>query len=236
MSPALWTILFTLVLGGAFLLLQPWLARRRAHGALSTLSAPYGWDDFWRWFAQKERELRDLGDEDLAIAMMAELFKVEHRIEIHVQLADEPGRPREVVFTANGDATLFADVKALVQAAPTLPGWTFHALQPPGGFDFTFEVEPGKEIDAESLRFAAFTIPGQPGALGVRVFVPADVAVRLEAGREVGSIVAIGVGEEAAARVARIEPASLAEAPREARPMAELAGVIASRWAERPKA
>src|SRR5687768_7412868 len=95
--------------------------------------------EFWRWFASEEAELRAAGGQVVADRVEAQLRLVDPRIGIEV---GEPEAQRELIFTAWSDAEAFPAVRALVEAAPKpLARWKLIALKPPRGFEFAIDVD-----------------------------------------------------------------------------------------------
>ena len=96
-------------------------------------------------------------------------------------------------------------MKALVAAAPALDGWSFVALKPPMGFDFTLEAD-GVELDGVG---AALRAPGGPGGLGLRLYLPEAVAKEDDVEQLIRLLLQTGVGEENAAGIVHVEAAPL---------------------------
>ncbi len=127
------------------------------------------------------------------------LKAIDERLD--VEITDDDGT-RTVVLTANGESELFGVVHALVDAAPSIPRWRFVALRPAG--DFNFEIESGGlRFGVSALTFQVIDHEVPPGHLAIRLLVPnpqlpewSDIALQ---------IIEVGLGEEAAARIAHIE-------------------------------
>ena len=161
-------------------------------------------EEFWRWFAAEEAELRGAGGQIVADRVESRLREHDPRIGIEV---GDPGEARELIFTGWSDAEAFGAVRSLVGAAPDLsPGWKLIALKPPRGFEFGIEVD-GLQVDARRLWFDALASPEAPEALGVRVYVGvgAPSSDRRWA-QALALIIETGIGEDAAAQIDYIEP------------------------------
>lgn len=179
---------------------------------------------FWKWFSTESAALRSLEPELLA-ERLAEALR-SHVGDLGVEVGDEeeePAQLQEVVFTADGDATRFDAVKALVAAAPALDGWSFVALKPPMGFDFTLEAD-GVELDGSALRFEPLM---GPDGLGLRLYLPETVAKEDDVEQLIRLLLQTGVGEENAAGIVHVEAAPLSSPEaREAIALPELANYL----------
>jgi hypothetical protein len=165
-------------------------------------------EEFWRWFAAQEPQLRGADGQVVADAVEARLREIDPRVGVEVS---DPGDERELIFTAWSQREAFPVVHALMAAAPRgLAGWRLIALKPPRGFGFAIDVE-GLRIDASQLRFDPLASPQAPGALGVRVYVagaPAMAAADEQWAQTLALIIETGIGEDAAAQIDYLEPAS----------------------------
>ena len=171
---------------------------------------------FWKWFSTESAALRAMEPELLA-ERLAEALR-SHVGDLGVEVAEEEeeeaaAKLQEVVFTADGDAARFDAVKALVAAAPALDGWSFVALKPPMGFDFTLEAD-GVELDGSALRFEPLV---GPGGLGLRLYLPEAVAKEDDVEQLIRLLLQTGVGEENAAGIVHVEAAP-SPPPRPRRP------------------
>jgi hypothetical protein len=79
----------------------------------------------------------------------------------------------------------FPLVKAIIACAPNIRGWSFIALKPPMGFDFTTNYE-GILFDPSSMWFLPLVSNSRPQELGLRVGVPNLIpAIKRQAGNAV---------------------------------------------------
>lgn len=180
---------------------------------------------FWDWFSENEAALRGLSGAQVAEAIYAELTEVDQRLGVEVQGAKAPRR--EVIFTAYGDAEAFPAVESLVEAAPAIAGWSFVALKPARGFDFS--VDAGEiVIDAAKLIFDPLRSPQAPNALAIRFFVASELAESGGIEEVLWLILETGLGERAAAEITHIEAAAESDASGDELAIGELSGYI--RW------
>lgn len=152
---------------------------------------------FWKWFLEHEKRLRLIeGDTDRLLQEVCGALGAV-REGLGVEVSEEEQGIRDLIITAEGDVSLFEEIKSLVAQAPRLPHWRFIALKPPRGFDFTLDVS-GVCIAPSDLVFEALVCNSAPHALGIRVFVPVELVAR--GGLElVRKVIEIGLGEEMAA-------------------------------------
>jgi hypothetical protein len=170
---------------------------------------------FWTWFAAHERRLRAMKDSQDALwdTALAELKRVKKGFAF--EMSEEAKGSREFVITAQeGDRKLFGVVDAMVAAAPLLRGWTFVALKPAMGFDFTHSYE-GVVYDPKAMWFLPLNLTDRPGDLGLRVGVPSLRELDQDAAEfAVTIILETGLGErERAADVQYVEVTRLPNDP-----------------------
>lgn len=160
-------------------------------------------EEFWRWFASEESDLRQADGQAVADAVEARLREIDPRVGIEVS---DPAEERELILTAWSQRDAFAVVHTLMAAAPqALPGWKIIALKPARGFQFAIDVD-GVRIDAGALRFEVLGSPQAPGALGVRIYAPNAPAADERWAQTLALIIETGIGEKAAAQIDYIEP------------------------------
>src|SRR5690606_25809348 len=78
-------------------------------------------DDFWRWFCANERQLKDRGHprrEALADELLERLQQVSEQLWFELGLMKDGSG--HLIVTAEGNTGAFADVVALVDAAPAI--------------------------------------------------------------------------------------------------------------------
>lgn len=161
---------------------------------------------FWKWFQQHDASLRALphsGDPfwDTALSQL----KLVHD-RLCFEMADPVDKRRDFVITAQGDPRMFPLVDAMVAAAPSIRAWTFVALKPAMGFDFTHEYE-GVLYDPKSMWFLPLERADHPAHLGLRIGVPSLRDIDQDAAEfAVTIILETGLGErERAADVQHTE-------------------------------
>jgi hypothetical protein len=76
-----------------------------------------------------------------------------------------------LIITAEGNQDAFPSADALVAAAPDIAGWTFIALKPPLGFDFS-HTDGAVSLDVSKLWFLPTKSTENPSALGVIIGFP----------------------------------------------------------------
>ena len=165
--------------------------------------------EFWSWFSAEEPRLRAAAPQAVTGEIEDQVRALDPRIGI--ELGDAV--VRELIFTVYVQVEAFARVKALVAAAPKFDHWRMIALKPARGFDFAIEVGGGK-VDAAAITFEALDSPAMPDAVGIRCFVDELLVSNANSGGILRLIIATGIGEEAAARIAHLEVAPRSRAPR----------------------
>lgn len=128
--------------------------------------------DFWRWFCANERQLKDRGHprrEALADELLERLQQVSEQLWFELGLMKDGSG--HLIVTAEGNTGAFADVVALVDAAPAIEGWEITAFKPPRGFGFVLN-RSGIAIDPRQAQFVALEDPDDPGFFGIEVGFP----------------------------------------------------------------
>ena len=133
---------------------QPWFERTRRHkGAKPYVSSARSLNSdvgckltaiarFWRWFAENASRYRRLDvpeKEDLLNELQAALQA--YNADLWFEVGGAPEGPRELVISAEGKRSAFGAVRALVAAAPLIPGWKAVAFKPRQGFEFVTSYE-----------------------------------------------------------------------------------------------
>jgi hypothetical protein len=181
---------------------------------------------FWAWFTANADRYRDVEVPEKD-QLLDELESRLHRYHprLYFEVGGMPAGPRELVITAEGDASLFPTVERLVAAAPQIAGWEAVALKQPGGFDFV--INYGRfRIEPDTCWFQALVSKSDPRRLGVRVACP---NFSLEAEKTFLSAIYIlldsGLGERVASlEIAYVEVAAVPPDP-EAEGYAPLPGL-----------
>lgn len=179
---------------------------------------------FWQWFVRHEAELRTSAADHVPDRIEAELRRIDPRLG--VELSD-PGEQREMILTAWSRRDAFGAVRDLVAAAPaaSLPNWQIIALKPPRGFRFSVDFG-GLRIDAAGMRFDPLASPQAPEALGLRIYVSGAPPADERWSRALPLVIETGLGEEAAAEIAHIEPAPAPPPDEKALPLEQLAAYV----------
>lgn len=192
---------------------------------------------FWTWFRANDAKLKAMPNADHPFwdTALAQLQLV-HR-GLRFEMSDPVRGRREFVITAEGDSKLFPLVDALVAAAPSMDTWTFVALKPAMGFDFTHQYEDVL-YDPKSMWFLPLATEGHPDALGLRIGIPSLRELDQDAAEfAVTIILETGLGErERAADVQYVEVVRLPNDPAKEGyiELPELAAYIA--WLKRKRA
>ena len=155
--------------------------------------------DFWRWFVDHRSEFDRLGEPNEAFwdIALGELKKVDERLWF--ELSETDGPVREFVVTTEGQIEAFPIVVALVSHAPEVEGWTFVALKPPMGFDFTTRYED-MLFDPSHMWFLPLESASRPHEFGMRVGVEGLGSMDAAAARgAILVVLATALGERAAA-------------------------------------
>lgn len=124
---------------------------------------------FWDWFSAEECRFRNIETPEKEV-LLSELQ--EHIQQFHPQLWFEIGGdaagPRELIITAEGNISLFPEVRRLVFAAPRIDGWKFIAFKPAQGFHFNLRYDD-LNLSPEATWFLPLESSTAPEALGLRV-------------------------------------------------------------------
>ncbi len=159
--------------------------------------------EFWKWFGDEERHLRQLDAQELVDVLCSRLSWLKPDLSIEVSIPKEPEHEVEVIVSVAGNRARFADVRELVGQAPTLSDWRFLALKPARGFDFTADIG-GCQVKANELFFDPLSA-GDSISLGVQLYAPTGLAQH-PANEEIAwTILETGIGEEACSFIARVD-------------------------------
>ena len=126
-------------------------------------------DRFWSWFVENEERFRDV-DVPEKEALLDEILEHVHEYcdQLYFETGGDPAGPWELIISAGGDRDHFAEVSALVAAAPDVEGWEFIAFKPASGFEFVTDYE-GLRLDPQEMWF----LPVVSGSkLGLRISSP----------------------------------------------------------------
>lgn len=156
------------------------------------------------WFHSEGSYLRSLSAEIAADRIAAELERVDERLGIEIG-EDDDRQPRELIFTAYSDTSLFGVVYDLVAKLGDTEGWHIVPLKPPRGFDFQLDLG-SIVIDASILKFSRLDHPEGGLALIASKRSIRTISALPDGGEELGwLIVETGIGEELAASITHIE-------------------------------
>ncbi|MFZ0479908.1 MAG: hypothetical protein WAL71_12215 [Terriglobales bacterium] len=153
---------------------------------------------FWAWFATHKLEFASLtlGKPFWDIALK-EIKKVDEHLWFELSRDSHP--VREFIVTAEGHVSSFPIAEELVRLAPNIEGWSFIALKPAQGFQFTTIYE-GTRFDPRQIWFLPLESKSRPGDLGIQIAVPGlDAMDKTTAHSAVLVILDTGLGERSAA-------------------------------------
>lgn len=154
---------------------------------------------FWAWFVAHEAEFSRLAspDEPFWDLALVQLKSVDEHLWFELSRDHHPDR--ELIVTAEGHVSSFPMAEKLVRLAPETEGWSFIALKPAQGFEFTTTYE-GTTFDPRRMWFLPLESQSHPGDLGIRVAVPG--LDRMDRSRTESAVLVIldtGLGERSAA-------------------------------------
>ena len=155
--------------------------------------------EFWAWFATHDLEFLRLGTADDPFWNLAleQLKKVDENFWFELSHHRHPAR--EFIVTAEGHVESFPMAEELVRLAPKIEGWTFIALKPAQGFQFTTNYE-GTLFDPHQMWFLPLQNESRPGDLGIQIAVPRlDGMDKIVAHNAVLVILDTALGERSAA-------------------------------------
>jgi len=97
-------------------------------------------EKFWQWFIRHELILKDKAHperEDRADELLQQLKQFSE--ELWFEMGVRPDGSGHLIISAEGNVDGFSDVRALVNAAPSIQGWEITAFKPPRGFGFVLK-------------------------------------------------------------------------------------------------
>ena len=156
-------------------------------------------EEFWAWFATRKLEFSRLAgpDEPFWDLAVEQLKKVDEHFWFELSHEQQPAR--EFIVTAEGHVSSFSTAEKLVAGAPNIEGWSFIALKPPQGFQFTTTYE-GIRFDPCQMWFLPLESKSRPDDLGIRIAVPGlDDIDKTTAHSAVLVILETSLGERSAA-------------------------------------
>lgn len=124
---------------------------------------------FWAWFLAEERRFRDIETPEKEL-LLTELQDQLQRFNsgLWFEIGGHPKGPCELVITAEGDLSLFPEVRRLISAAPKIEGWELVAFKPAQGFEFNLKYDE-LALSPEATWFLPLESSSDPDALGLRV-------------------------------------------------------------------
>jgi hypothetical protein len=182
---------------------------------------------FWLWFSDSAIRLRGREPEEAAAALNARLEA--QGFEVYAEL--DPAEPNwRLIITADGIRERMPEVEKLVATARETPGWTVVAYrQPTGVAGMTMEMD-GQKLAYDDVRVTA-TPAGD--MIDLRVYLPGCRTDRETAVHMGFLALDHTIGEETMLkRIGVIDWFDVAEAPADARPLAELPTML-DRWPTR---
>jgi hypothetical protein len=184
---------------------------------------------FWAWFAGRAAVLRTM-PLDAARQEIGERLAVAAP-RLQAELADD--EIRTLVITADGARGAFPTVERIVARAPSVPGWRVVAFRQPSPIaGETIEIDE-VAVPLDDIRFVA--TPAGP-VLELAMYVPGYAPGNDTVGLIGFIALDHALGEYAVeTRIGGIEWHPATAAPATARPLAELAAVVASTFPDAPR-
>jgi len=192
------------------------------------------WDAFASRRADIEAHIRGTTRWDLPAFMREHLDPLDPEIEWEYGAAVS-GEGHRLVITPHSEHRLFPMVRTIVERAPRVAGWEFHARHPASPFDYAMRIVAGRaDVD---LAGTTVEVKRQPwGRLDLRFHLPRKVAVE-DARARTAVLVAtqslVGeqvlhqwIGEIEVRRQGRFHRLSFGEQPRDDVPLAQLASLV----------
>jgi|SRR5215471_3380937 len=121
-------------------------------------------DAFWAWFAENSVRLsKNLEDERILKELDQRVSSLEPK-GLSWEVGPGHERPFQLVISPNGNKDLLSRTRAIISAAPDVPGWELHFAKPPKDWvvpRFSFRAATGQEIaiDAEGWEYALLQFP-----------------------------------------------------------------------------
>jgi hypothetical protein len=150
-----------------------------------------------------------------------------HQIDVEIGGAPDSDQ-MELIVSAGGDRQLFELVDAFVDLAPTIPGWTIHALRPPLGEDAEIEYE-GVHLSTGDIFFSVVS-SAEARPLQIRLTVTTSTNDTTAAREGALFLTESTVGERAATTSVEIVDVVFRNAndlPAGSRPIRELVKLVA---------
>jgi hypothetical protein len=186
--------------------------------------------EFWAWFRAHAGELARIqsGEDPMMDQIEQALDRIDKRLAFEIgPLGSKGARTKELIISAQGAREVFPVVQRMVAAAPAIDGWRVIALRPrQTGFAIQFG---GTQLAAGDLRFriGSSPQPGQP--LDVSIYVK-GAAVDDNTRYAVYLLLDATLGEyDVATQLGGIDMRPESDAPRDARPLTELAAIVDAR-------
>lgn len=130
--------------------------------------------EFWTWFVANEKHYRNIAEDgederDHRMKVFLDHLKRYHADLFFITGRADENSPYELIITADGIREVFPSAHALVDAAPSIPGWKIIALKPPQTAMLKTKVGD-IEFDAASIQFAQLQLPDDAPGLGISIF------------------------------------------------------------------
>lgn len=112
---------------------------------------------FWRWFTEHAHEFGDTFENEEALTRLDEM------VGSLGAFAWEVGPANFFVLSPGGDRALLKETQAIIDAAPDLRGWEFHAAKPAKNWQPRFELTDANgesfNVDATAWRCVLLKYP-----------------------------------------------------------------------------
>ena len=184
------------------------------------MSSELAIERFWDWFSVNEGRLRTMrvpSREDLLDEILKNLQLIDERL--YFEISEPFDGINDFVITAEGKRELFPLVDCIIAMAPKLNRWTFTALKPASGFEFSTQYGETtlKPSELWFLPLSSREDGSQSAKIGLRIGIPKlEEKDAKEALCAAFVLLDTAIGErEMANAVGHVEVVSLPEHPRD---------------------
>lgn len=187
--------------------------------------------EFWHVFQRRAQDLSAAKSADSPVydALLQRLQAIDSGL--YLEFSVHPGA-KELIITADGKRSLFRVARAIVEAAPSVEGWTIRALKPKLGFPKKVRWN-NIELRVADIMFDPLAQEGSEN-LGIRILIPDIMESETEdAHNAILRAIDHGLGEEEFAesvQYTEVCPLPAGAEPDEFIPLTQLEAFI--RWRE----
>lgn len=116
-------------------------------------------DAFWAWFAKNSVRLSNNLEDERTLRELDRRVSSLGPKGLSWEVGPGHERPFQLVISASGNKDLLKRTRAIISAAPNIPGWELHFAKPPKDWvvpRFSFRAATGQEIEinAEAWEYA----------------------------------------------------------------------------------